>query len=138
MPVPTAYETPRNRVYGVLSFQIALADIGGSVDVATNLVPGFVGTIERVFWVQGTPVTTGGKAATLNLEINAVNLVGGVVALTSALCTPLGALINGTAVSGSNNFNRTDTISIEASGVTAFAEGNGMLRVVYSCEVYLT
>jgi hypothetical protein len=65
--------------------------------------------------------------ASLNLEINAVNLTGGVISLTSANCTPLGAVIAGTAITANNTFGATDTISVEASSVTAFVEGEGVL-----------
>ena len=48
----------------------------------------------------------------------------------SANCAVNGAVINGTAVTAGNVFGATDSISIEASGVTAFAEGEGVLLIV--------
>ena len=132
MPVEVAGDIKRGRVYGAWCFHVEQVD-ATTADVITTITPGFVGTIEKVLWVQGTPVTTAGDGININLEINAVNLVGGVVALTSALCTPLGVVIEGTPVSGSNNFNRTDTVSVEAAiGAGQFAEGGGTLVVIYS------
>lgn len=135
-PVPTQFERPKNVAYAFFTFDVLLVNIGGNVDVITNFTPGFVGSIVRTFFITDTPVTTGGRAATLNWEIGAVNLVGGTIALTSALCTPLGAVINGAAITGSNSFDRDDTISLEASGVTAFAEGKGSVVAVIAIPIF--
>lgn len=117
---------------GVMSFPITLANITGAGDVLTNWTPGFAGTITGVSFAVTTAVTTAAKAVTLNLEIGTTNVTGGVVSLTSANCTPLGAVIAGTAVTAANFFTATDTISIEAASVTAFAEGAGVLLVSYT------
>jgi hypothetical protein len=113
----------------VLSFPVTLATIGGAVDVVTNWSPGFAGRVVAVAFVVTTPVTTAGKAATLNLEINTTNLTGGLLALTSANATPLGKVIAGTAITAGNQFEADDTISVEAASVTAFTEGAGVLLV---------
>lgn len=99
-------------------------------DVVTNFIPGFAGRVLKTFWIQDVPVTTPAKLTTLNLEIGAVNLTGGEVALTSALCTPKGKYIAGAAITALNAFLDTDTISVEASGTTAFVEGSGSLYAV--------
>lgn len=112
-----------------LSFPIDLASIAGAGDVVTGFKPGVDGVVESVSWVQGTPVTTAGDGATLNLEINAVNVIGGAVVLTSAACTPLGVVIEGSEITGANAITRDDTLSVEAASVTAFAEGSGVLMV---------
>lgn len=112
----------------VLEFPIELASVANG-DVVTDYRPGFDGTIEDVSFVTNKPVTTAAKLATLNLEIGATNLTGGVVALTSATVTPQGKIIAGTAITGNNAFKRGDAISVEASAVTAFVEGSGTLMV---------
>lgn len=112
----------------VISIPITLANLATG-DVVTNWTPGFAGTITAISFVVTTAVTTGSKAATLNMEIGTTNLTGGVVSLTSANCTPLGAVIAGTAVTAANDFSSTDTLSVEASSVTAFVEGAGVLLV---------
>jgi len=76
--------------------------------------------------------TTADKAATLNAEIETTNLSGGVLALTSANCTPKGAQVAGTEITGNNAFTATQKISIEASSVTAFAEGAIWLMIGYT------
>ena len=110
----------------VLAIPIKLAKVVNG-DILTNFVPGFPGSIVKAAFAVSDPVVTAGKAAALNLEINAVNLTGGVISLTSANCTPLGAVVAGTAITANNVFSATDSISVEASGVTAFTEGEGVL-----------
>jgi hypothetical protein len=112
-----------------LTFHIELAAITGAGDVVTGYTPGFAGEILSVAFVVDNPVTTAAKAASLNLEIGTTNVTGGVVALTSANCTPNGAVVAGTAVTAANVFDADDTISVEAASVTAFAEGSGTLLV---------
>ena len=119
------------RAAGCLVVPITLANITGAGDVVTGVIPGFAGRVVRTEFVTGTPVTTGSKLATLNVEIGTTNVTGGEVALTSALCTPLGARIAGTAVTAANTFLATDTISVEAASVTAFSEGSGFLLIHY-------
>jgi len=100
-----------------------------AADVVTNIRPGIDGYIVDWQWVQGVPVTTAAKAATLNLEINSTNVTGGTISLTSAACTPLGARIAGTRITAANRITRADTLSVEASSVTAFVEGSGFLLI---------
>lgn len=114
----------------LLSFPITLAQITGAGDVVTNIKPGIKGVIEEVWFVVTSAVTTAAKAATLNLEIGTTNVTGGTVALTSANCTPLGAVIKNAASPSANNVLAEDSqLSIEAASVTAFAEGAGVLWV---------
>lgn len=117
-----------NAGVSILSFPIPLASVANG-DVVTEYTPGFAFEIVDVTWVQGKPVTTGSKLATLNLEIGSTNLTGGVVSLTSAACTPMGAKVAGTAITAGYTGTATDTISVEASAVTAFVEGDGVLLV---------
>lgn len=112
-----------------LDIPVKLAAITGAGDVLTNFRPGIAGTIEYVQFAVTSPVTTAAKAASLNLEIGATNVTGGVVALTSANATPLGAVIAGTAITGANTLTKDDAISVEAASVTAFAEGEGVLSI---------
>jgi hypothetical protein len=99
------------------------------MDVITGLDLDLQGKITAVRFLVTERVTTAAKAATLNLEIGTTDLTGGVLALTSANCGTLGAVINGTAITGNNAFTTEDNISVEATGVTAFAEGRGLLLV---------
>lgn len=98
-------------------------------DLVTECFPGVDGYVEHIQWVQGVPVTTGSKLATINMEIGTTDVTGGTLALTSAACTPLGKVIEGSAVTGNNRITRKDKFSLEASAVTAFSEGSGHIRV---------
>ncbi len=109
---------------------INLASITAAGDVVTSFTPGFSGRIRSLQFHTMVPVTTGSRLLTLNAEINTTDTTGGLVALTSATCTPLGAVIAGSAVTAANLFDENDTISVEASSVTAFAEGTGTLTIV--------
>lgn len=112
----------------ILPFHINLPDLANG-DVLTNYTPGFPFKILGVDFQVQKAVTTAAKAATLNLEIGTTNLTGGVVSLTSANCTPAGAQVAGTAVTGANTGTATDNFSIEAASVTTFVEGTGVLLV---------
>lgn len=96
-------------------------------DVLTNYVPGFAFKIIKAEFAVSEVASTPAKAVTLNLEINTTDLTGGVIALTSANCTPEGVRIAGTAITALNVGTATDSISVEASSVTKFVEGRGFL-----------
>jgi len=112
----------------ILPIFLNLADIAAG-DLLTNYVPGFNFKIEKVDFRVIKPATTAAKLATLNLEINTTDLTGGVIALTSANATPAGVAVAGTAVTANNVGGPTDSFSVEASAVTAFVEGNGLLLI---------
>lgn len=110
-----------------VAIPVTLATITGAGDVLTNYTPGFKFKLLAASFAVGVPATTGSKLATLNLEIGTTNVTGGDVALTSANCTPLGALVSGSAITALNTGTSSDTISVESSSVTAFVEGTGYL-----------
>jgi len=111
-----------------LALPISLSGVSAA-DVLTDLVPGFNGRVKSLDFAVGVPVTTAAKAAALHAEIGATALTGGVVSLNSANCTPLGAVVADTAITDGAAFKETDTLSIVASAVTAFVEGDGVLYV---------
>lgn len=113
----------------LLQIPIDLVSVTAAGDVVTEMRPGVYGTLEYVEFVVTKPVTTAAKLASLNLEIDTTNVTGGVVALTSAAATPLGKVIAGTAITGANTLTPDSKLSVEASAVTAFAEGQGFLNV---------
>ena len=116
-------------VVQIVAIPITLAGITGTGDVVTAYTPGFRFRIEALDFQIQTVVTTGSKAVSLNAEIGTTNVTGGVVALTSANCTPAGAQVAGSAITAANEGGATETISIEAASVTAFAEGSGVLLI---------
>ena len=112
-----------------LVFPVDLVNITTTQDVVTDYEPCIDGTIEHISFVVNKPVTTASKLASLNVEIGTTNLTGGVVALTSALATPMGKIIEGSAITGNNTLTKDSKISIEAASVTAFSEGTGSIRI---------
>lgn len=113
----------------VITVPVSLAAITGAGDVLTEIHPSIAGDI--AYWEAAVkvPVTTAAKLATLNLEIGTTNVTGGTIALTSANCTPLGAVIGASAITAANTLSRDSKLSIEAASVTAFAEGEIILFI---------
>lgn len=121
------YDALRPESVQVISIPLQLVGITGNVDVVTTWTAPFNGRIKKTEFAVTKIASTASKAATLNFEIGTTNLTGGVIALTSTNCGTLGAIVAGTAVTADNAFKAGDTISLEASSVTAFVEGDGVL-----------
>lgn len=98
-----------------------------AADIVTVIYPGIAGTIEYWEFVTTIAATTASKAATLNLEIGTTDVTG-TIALTSATVTPKGTAISA-ACTANNTLSRDSKLSVEASSVTAFIEGEGYLIV---------
>lgn len=73
------------------------------------------------------PATTGSKASTLTMKIGSTAITGFSIALTSANCTPVGALVASSAITALNVGAATDTITLVAGSTTTFVEGSGVL-----------
>lgn len=112
----------------IITVPISLASVTAA-DVVTEIRPGVAGYITHMEFVAGIAVTTGSKLATLNAEIDTTNVTGGTVALTSAALTPKGARVASSRITGANRLVRESKLSIEASSVTAFSEGDGFLLI---------
>jgi hypothetical protein len=112
-----------------LVFPINLAGVTAA-DVLTNFTPGFAGDIVGFKFVTNVPATTASKLATFNLEINTTDVTGGTIALTTVLANTLGKITESAAITGNATFDDDDTISIEATSVTAFSEGQGSFHVL--------
>lgn len=106
----------------------ALSDVGNA-DIVSGIRLGIDGYIENFEYIQGKPVTTGSKLATVVLKIGSTAVTGASIALTSALCTPLGARIASTQITAANRITKKDALSLTASSVTAFVEGSGFFAV---------
>ena len=124
------FDAKKPEEHSIMAIPIVLAKLADG-DIVTGFTPGFRGRIKSYRFIVTDPATTAAKLSTLNLEIGTTNLTGGVLALTSANCTPLGAVVAATAITGGNVFGPTDTISLEASATTAFVEGAGVLEILF-------
>ncbi|MBF0270325.1 MAG: hypothetical protein HQL44_17225 [Alphaproteobacteria bacterium] len=121
-----ASEGPR---FTHMDVPVTLANVADG-DLITTVTPGFHGWVEKMEFIVTSPVTTGSKASTLNLEVGTTNATGGTLALTSANCTPLGKVVAQAAdFTAGNSFTASDTLSIEAASTTTFVEGAGVLRL---------
>ena len=100
-----------------------------TTSIAARFTPGFAGTITGISFSVTDPVTTGAKLGTFTPAIAAVSTTGGAVALTSANCTPVGAAVAGSAITAANTFTAAQEVTIVASAVTAFIEGQGVFYV---------
>lgn len=99
-----------------------------AADIVTEMYPGIAGVIEYWEFVTTIAASTASKLATLNLEIDTTDVTGS-IALTTATVTPKGTIL-GAACTANNTLTETSKLSVEASAVTAFSEGEGYL-VVY-------
>jgi hypothetical protein len=110
-----------------LAFFVNLVDLAAA-DTITALVLGYNFKIKTIKFVVEHAVTTAAKAATLTPYINGSGITVGVLNLTSANCTPKGAVVSATgytapSVVGTN----TQGFSITGSAITAFIEGSGWI-----------
>lgn len=113
-----------------LNFPFELASISSATDVVVDFIPGVEGVVEYVQFVVNVIATTASKAVTLTPKINGTLLTGGAVALTTANCGTLGAVVGNTAdPSAGNVLARDSLLRITSSSVTAFAEGKGTLSL---------
>jgi len=124
-------------VRGVIAFPLDLVTITDA-DLVTAFPIGALfgqsGKITRFFAVTTTVCSTANDDATLNLEIGSTNLTGGVLELDSDNLTTKGAVTEATAITAANTFTATDTLSIEATSTTTFAEGIVTLYIGYELD----
>lgn len=80
-------------------------------------------------WHVTQAVTTGAKAATMNLEIDGVDVTDGTLVISGAYAIGAAKVTTGTAPSALNTGTATSVIDIEAASVTAFAEGAGVFTL---------
>lgn len=111
-----------------VSLKVALATLTDA-DIVTDYIVGHKFKLIKMDFAVDTAVTTAAKASTLDIEIGAVAVTGGDVALTSANATPKGVVVAGTAISGANTGAAGATITILASATTTFIEGDGWITL---------
>lgn len=100
-----------------------------AADIITEIYPGVEGDLEYAEFVCTIAASTSGKAATLNFEIGTTDVTGMTLGLTTATVTPKGvALAFGLPTAG-YTLSRSSKLSLEASSVTAFSEGEGFINL---------
>lgn len=139
---PSQFERLRRTYHGTWVFPFTDMTKIAVADLVTQFTPGHPGTITKWYWVQGGTVATGtGATATLNLEINDVDVkqANGVdnatLTPTLASCNVMGEVTAGENIGSFNNFDSDDTISVECSARTAFTAGEGAIVVEYEGKI---
>lgn len=111
-----------------IPFATNLADI-----TATTLInaytPGYAFKILAIAFIVNKAATTAAKAATITPSIGVTAVTGGVLALTSANMTPQGTVLAASAITALNVGTAASTITLTASAVTAFVEGDGWIVI---------
>lgn len=100
-----------------------------AADILTDWQPGIAGDLEYAEFVVDVAVSTAAKAATLNFEIGTTDVTGMTLALTSATVTPKGTVLPFGLPTANYSITRASKLSLEASSVTAFAEGSGHINL---------
>lgn len=119
--------TPANTIAAGVALQTIiiehnLADLANAQEFQFD--PGFAGSLMAINARVIKGASTAAKAATVTGRVNAGALGGGgVVSLTTANCTNVGAQVAGSAITGAKAFTAAQTVGYAISGVTAFAEG---------------
>lgn len=99
-----------------------------NADELTSYTPGFNFEVVKIDFVTVTPITTTGKTATFTPKIGSTAIPGTSTALAGAQAK--GAVVNVWTPSSAKTYGKaTDTLSLTASAVTAFAEGAGYFVV---------
>lgn len=107
---------------------LRLADLAnGDVDEFT---PGFAGHVVSVRYINSAVGAGASATAALNLEIDGVNVTGGVVTVALASTDTIGEVSNGTAVTAANLFDADSVIQVEAASVTVYTAGAGTLEIL--------
>lgn len=113
--------------YQIFGVRLTLAELANSQEYQFD--PGFAGKLVSINARVLTAATTGSKLASITGRVNAGALGGGgVVALTSANCTPIGAQVAGSAITGANSFTSAQTFGFTVGSVTTFIEGAVMIE----------
>ena len=111
------------------------AETAAAGNLLTGLVMPFHGKFLEVFTVCVSESTDADWTQLLNLEIDAVNVTGGVV--TMAFGDTIGQKQAGTAITAANEFMAGSLIDVEAATVTAGTANNGLYNLYVRVEMQL-
>lgn len=111
-----------------LPYNLAAIPAGALFGTA-GLRPGIIGVLEYYEVYVKTAATTGSKLATINPTIDGTDVTGGALALTSANCTPVGAILAAPLITGANALKAASKLGFKGSSVTAFVEGEIIINL---------
>lgn len=125
-----------NTTYSTMTIPMnALNTYSDGDDIITEFTPAFNGYIEKVSFVTEVVTTDTDGDATITFEIDTTDVTGGVITLTdtgTAATSPdtVGKVIDGTAITDTNEFTDSQSISAYINITNAFDDGEGYLLVV--------
>jgi hypothetical protein len=93
------------------------------------------GLILGVYGIVSEPMTDVDSTATFNLEIDTVDVTGGVI--TWATADLLGAKLAGTAITAANEFHEGSVIDVECAAGTAGTAADGYMNIYAEIEYLL-
>lgn len=115
---------------------ICLGAIGAETPSAQNLLTGIVmsghGKILDTYAICVNASTDADWTQLVNLEIDAVDVTGGVI--TTATADAQGDKKSGTAITGTNEFHDGALLDVEAATVTAGTANNGLYNLYITVE----
>jgi hypothetical protein len=120
--VTKAITQPGHNTFTVAVFA---ASAIANADEITDFIPGFPFEVEKIDFHTITPITTGGKTATLTPYIDGVAIPGTVTALAGAQAKGVIAPIFRNNVYNRLEGTATSKLKLTGSAVTAFTEGAG-------------
>jgi len=117
-----------------ITIPVFAASAIANADELTTYTPGFNFEVIKIDFVCVTPITTAAKTATINPKIGTTVIPGTAVALAGTkakgVVTNVWSAASLLSPSAAHTYGGpTDTLSITASAVTAFAEGAGYFLV---------
>lgn len=97
-----------------------------AIDLLTAFVPGYKFKLLSFDFVTTVVGAGAGASQVFNLEIGATNVTGGVLTVTLASTSAIGAITSGTAITAANTGTAANNVSLEmAAGGTVFTSGAG-------------
>lgn len=124
-----SYQIGTESVADTVDFDIALAAVVADDQVVVTYTPTFAGSILSDWYRVTVGASTAAKTAKFKLFINAVQVTGGEITLTTANADTAGEIVAGTAITALNVFDANDVITLVSDDVTAFVEGSGTFYI---------
>lgn len=100
-----------------------------AADILTEMELGIEGDLEYAEFVTTVAASTADKLATLGFEIGSTAVTGMTLGLTTATVTPKGKVLPFGLPTAAYTLSRSSKLSLVASSVTAFSEGQGYINL---------
>lgn len=128
MPRTTLTSTRLAAHYDVIPVYLQLNDITTTPGTHFAFTPEKPGEIVGLDFVASEAGAGAGATITFTPAVDGVPVIGGACVVTLAGTDTIGEETAGAAIGGGQNFNDSQTISIQSSGTTVFTAGAGYLK----------